>query len=87
MASPHEIRLTALKASNASSDIDKRRSKTYTDAKNSASWWRGSANNAFIVEYNKINNDIHMLLDAYGELAKQLKTLADAIEEAETVVT
>ena len=85
MASAYEVRLVAGKVKSAYSEIDRKRSTMFTAAKDSANWWRGSASDAFSQEYKKINDEIHSLLDLFIELEKQLKVVANTIEEAEAL--
>ena len=83
MASAYEVRLVAGKVKSAYSEIDRRRSSVFANAKDSANWWHGAASDSFSLDYKKINDDIHALLDVYTELEKQLKAVANAIDAAE----
>ena len=83
MASAYEVNQVAVKVKNAYSEIDRKRTKAYSDVKESPGWWQGESSNAFTQEYKKINDDIHALLDSLTALEKQLKVVATAITEAE----
>ena len=85
MASAYEVKQVAAKAKNVYTEIDRRRTSTYTNVRESSHWWSGDASSAFAQDYNKLNNEIHALLDTYAALEKQLKAVAEAMEEAEAL--
>jgi len=81
MASAYEIRQVAVKVKKISADIDLRRASAYTSAQEASLWWVGDSSSAFAHEYNKINNDIHALLDIFAQLETQLKIVSDELEK------
>ena len=83
MASAYEVNLVAGRVKNAYSEIDRKRERANAAAKEASIWWQGSTSEAFAQEYNRINNDIHALLDMLSALEKQLKTVAIEIVNAE----
>lgn len=85
MASAYEVRQVAVKVKNLYNEMDRRRSKLNSEAKDSIYWWKGAANDKFLQEYKKTNDDIHALIDALVELEKNLRAVANAIVEAEAL--
>lgn len=86
MTSSYEIRQTAIKVKDVYGEIDRRRAKTLTAARESALWWKGAGSDAFSHEYARIDGEIKKLLDTFETLERRLKTVANAIDEWEALL-
>ena len=86
MASEFEIRQVAIKVKNVYNEINRRREKVYSEVKDTAFWWGGSAGHVFVDEYRRINDDIYMLLDILAGLELYLIAMANAAAELEAKI-
>jgi WXG100 family type VII secretion target len=82
MASSYEVKQVAAKVKKVQNEIDHRRSMVFGDVKESIFWWKGAANESFINEYKKIDDEINALLDILAGLERRLKAVASAIDES-----
>ena len=64
-------------------EIERRFFETHAASQESAFWWSGEAAKAYQLEAKKMHDDCQKLLNIYSELERELKLMADAIDDME----